>query len=132
MAGDDELRPGDATTFSFGGPGAEPGDRSTGPVLCQGSVLGHFRIERLLGRGGMGEVHAARDLRSGGVVALKTLGQAQPAWRTRFKREFRTLADVEHPNLVRFGELVIGPEVEEQTPAFFTMELVEGDPFVRW
>lgn len=47
---------------------------------------------------------------------------------TGFKREFRALADVVHPNLIRLRELV----VPDAGPAFFTMELLDGQPFVRW
>ncbi|MFO7566000.1 MAG: protein kinase [Enhygromyxa sp.] len=87
--------------------------------------LGEFMLERRLGAGGMGEVFAARRIETGELVALKRLTGASATSLYRFKREFRVLADVVHPNLVRLGELVITPEGE----AFFTMELVDGVPF---
>jgi tetratricopeptide (TPR) repeat protein len=104
--------------------GRSMGERS-GPSL--GATLDRFTLERRLGKGGMGEVFAARDAASGRIVALKTLTNTHPTLRYRFKREFRALADVEHPNLVRLGELF----VPEQGPSFFTMELLEGEPFTR-
>ncbi len=92
-----------------------------------GSELGCFRLEGRLGKGGMGEVFVARDQRSGDRLALKTLANTHPKLLYRFKREFRALADVEHPNLVRLGELF----VPATGPAFFTMELIEGQTFTQ-
>jgi len=90
--------------------------------------LGSHRLVRKLGAGGMGEVFAARHTGTGEAVALKTLSSTSATRLYRFKREFRALADVEHRNLVRLHELVV-PEVG---PAFFTMELLDGEPLVAW
>jgi len=75
----------------------------------------------------MGQVFAARS-GDGELVALKQLSLTEPTLLYRFKREFRSLADLRHPNLVDLGELV----VLASGLAFFTMELVEGQAFVRW
>lgn len=85
-----------------------------------------FRIVRRLGSGGMGVVYEAVD-EDGARVALKTLKNAEPQALYRFKREFRSLADIGHPNLVRLGELHC-----EQDQWYFTMELLEGEPFTEW
>ena len=64
-----------------------------------------FELRRQLGKGGMGVVYEAFDLETRSVVALKTLNRVGADALYRFKHEFRALADVQHPNLVRFGEL---------------------------
>jgi hypothetical protein len=87
-----------------------------------------YELERRLGAGGMGEVFAARHVETGEEVALKTLTTTTATRLYRFKREFRALADVAHRNLIRLHQLV----VPETGSAFFTMELLDGQPFVAW
>jgi hypothetical protein len=93
-----------------------------------GETIGDYRLEQLLGQGGAGRVFAARHLRSGELWALKLLDCHKPAALLRFKREYRVLANVEHDNLVRLGEL----RVLSSTRAYLTMELIHGRPFVEW
>ena len=83
-----------------------------------------FRPIRLLGTGGMGSVHLVYDEQLETEVALKTLNLTSGADLYRFKREFRALADLKHPNLVTLYELV-----SEGPLWFFTMEYVPGTPF---
>ena len=67
----------------------------------QGSVLGGYRIVRLIGRGGMGAVYLADDLRLGRKVALKVLAPETAeisAVRERFVRESQLAASLDHPH----------------------------------
>src|SRR5689334_14547213 len=88
---------------------------------------GRFELLELLGSGGMGLVYEARDRESDTLVAIKTLKAFDPELLFRLKQEFRALADLQHPNLVRLGELYCdaGPDAQW----FFTMELVRGRDF---
>ena len=86
-----------------------------------------FVLVRELGAGGMGVVFEAIDRQSGARVALKVLPHVDAHTLFGFKREFRSLAALVHPNLVSLYELVA-----ERDRWFFTMELVDGEDFLQW
>jgi eukaryotic-like serine/threonine-protein kinase len=86
-----------------------------------------FRIVQQLGAGGAGDVYEAEDRVRNERVALKHLRHADPIALQRFKREFRALQDLQHPNLVHLGELF-----EESGAWFFTMELVDGTDLLTY
>ena len=105
------------------------------PVLLRSALLGEepftgtarFRMMRRLGAGGMGVVYEVHDRIRDEVVALKTLLRTGAEDLYRLKREFRSLADVVHPNLACLYELFV-----EDERCFFTMELVSGVTFVDY
>ena len=83
-----------------------------------------FTVHRRLGSGGFGQVFDVHDRVRDARVALKKLTRLDAGTIYRFKREFRALADVTHPNLVRLHELVgIGEDW------YITMDLIEGVDF---
>src|ERR1043165_8928054 len=92
--------------------------------LAIGTRLGPYEIVAPLGAGGMGEVYRARDPRLGRDVALKVLPSdvaASPDRLARFEREARTVAALNHPNIV-----VLHSIEQDGDTRFITMELVEG------
>ena len=89
-------------------------------------IRDRYRILSELGSGGMGVVYRAHDDERGVEIALKTLARVDSDALYVLKREFRSLADVVHPNLVRLHDLVADDE-----RCFYTMELVDGVDFLR-
>src|SRR5678810_311908 len=93
--------------------------------LTPGTRLGPYEIIAPLGAGGMGEVYRARDTRLGRDVAIKVLPAAvasSPERLARFEREAKTVAALNHPNIV-----VLHSVEEAGGTRFLTMELVEGE-----
>ncbi len=109
--GDKEVPP----TAGFGVEGRGPGGR-----------IGQFRIESELGRGGMGVVYLAHDMKLDRQVAIKSLPAElmdNPKARSRFSREARLLASLNHPNIATIYE-----ELEEGEGAgFLVLEYVPGE-----
>lgn len=101
-----------------------------------GTVVGHFRLQAFLGRGGMGEVWQAKDLVLGREVALKFLPDKllhdQDAL-VRFRREARALAVINHPGVAAVYELeeIPDPENPERVLRVIVMELVKGEGLDR-
>ncbi len=93
--------------------------------LEAGSQIGHFRIEREIGRGGMGVVYLARDTKLDRAVAIKSLPpelMADPRVRSRLGREARLLASLSHPNIA-----TIHDEVQEAEGAMYLiLEYIPG------
>jgi serine/threonine protein kinase/Tol biopolymer transport system component len=89
-----------------------------------GKTLGNFQITSQLGKGGMGEVYQAKDLKLGRDVAIKVLPDefAKDADRVaRFQREAKLLASLNHPNIAAIHGLE-----ESGGTNFLVLELVEG------
>jgi eukaryotic-like serine/threonine-protein kinase len=94
------------------------------PVLPR---MERFQVRTQLGAGGCGAVFEAFDHQRGEVVALKLLGRGDGEGLYRFKREFRALRAIGHPNVVRLYELFA-----VDGAWFFTMERVQGVDFVTF
>jgi serine/threonine-protein kinase len=72
-------------------------------VLAPGSDFGDWRIDRLIGRGGMGVVYLATDRRLNRPVAIKLIADdraGDPGFRERFEREAQLTASIDHPNVI--------------------------------
>jgi serine/threonine protein kinase len=90
--------------------------------------FGPFRIERQVGRGGLGAVYRAVDCRSGVTVALKLLPPGNdPSATRRLRREFESLRHVDHPNIVR----VLDSGDVDGIP-WLSMEYVDALPLREW
>lgn len=96
---------------------------SNAAAVAAGTMLGgRYRVLETLGHGGMGHVFVAENL-IGGRVAVKVLRPelvADASFRSRFVKEAHAIAAIEHPNVVRFLDLVVGE------PTFLVMEYVRG------
>jgi len=93
-------------------------------ALESGTRIGPYEVDTLLGSGGMGEVYRARDMRLGRDVAIKVVPPAftaDPDRLTRFEREARLLATLNHPHICT----VYGVE-ESQGGRALILELIEG------
>jgi serine/threonine-protein kinase len=93
-------------------------------TLAAGARLGAYEILGLLGAGGMGEVYLARDTRLGREVAIKVLPADvadNPERLARFEREARTVASLNHPNIVTLHDVAEAGGIR-----FLVMERVAG------
>jgi serine/threonine protein kinase len=100
----------------------DPGKRNR---LATGTMLGPYRVEQLLGAGGMGEVYRAHDPRLGRTVALKILPthlRANPHLLTRFEREARAVALLNHPHICTLHDIGRHDDID-----YLVMEFVDGE-----
>ncbi len=97
------------------------------PRRDRSAIGDRYEIRGRLGMGGMGVVYEAFDRQRGLPVALKSLRQLDATALYRFKKEFRALCDISHPNLVELYDLF-----GDSDDWFFTMELVVGTTFLNY
>lgn len=105
-------------------PESASAENESEPWSYIGGELGHYRIERSIGSGGMGDVYLATDTRLNRKVAIKTLPSAfakDPAFVKRFRNEAQAAANLNHPNVAT----VYSVEEIDGRP-IITMEYVEG------
>ncbi|MDL5157556.1 serine/threonine-protein kinase [Actinomycetospora termitidis] len=94
-----------------------------------GSSFGRFRIEGLIGRGGMSTVYRATDTRLGRVVALKVIDAAlarDEEFRERFRDEARNTSAVDHPHVVPLYDVDSADDPHGATRLYIAMRFVEG------
>lgn len=92
--------------------------------LSAGAMFAGYRIEEVIGRGGMGVIYRATEARPERVVALKVVAPAlaaDPDFRARFMRESQIAASIEHPHVVPV--LRVG---EEDGTLFIAMRFIRG------
>lgn len=134
-AGDADLRREVASLLTYAEPTDDPLDRTTGegvtglvreligPSLPPGTTIGPYRIDAVLGTGGMGRVYRALDTRLGRLVALKFVNR--PFFddgSKRLVREARAAARLDHPNICSIYEVV-----DDGSHCFIAMQYVEGE-----
>src|SRR5262245_10204290 len=93
--------------------------------LNAGALLGPYRIEAMLGAGGMGEVYRATDTRLHRTVAIKVLPETLAAnrqLRERFDREARTISQLDHPHICALYD--VG---EQDGRSYLVMQYLEGE-----
>src|SRR5712691_1644698 len=98
-------------------------------MLSAGTRLGSHEVLALLGQGGMGEVYQAHDTKLGRDVAIKVLPEAfahDPERLSRFQREAKMLASLNHPNIAA----IYGLE-EDAGRNYLVMELVPGETLAQ-
>jgi hypothetical protein len=99
-------------------------DAATGLELV-GEKIGSFEIVEMIGRGGMGVVHLARDTKLKRSVAIKSMPvelQADSTARTRFSREAQLLASLNHPNIAVIHDII----EQDEDPSYLILEYVPG------
>ncbi|HEY0195230.1 MAG TPA: serine/threonine-protein kinase [Kofleriaceae bacterium] len=126
VASDPPVKGGDDLGRTATAPGAST---RAEPAEALGSTLGRYRLERELGEGGMGVVHAAYDPDLQRRIALKVLRIAAPSLeaKDRLLREARAMARLAHPNVVTVHEVGTANGRD-----YVAMELVLGDTLADW
>jgi eukaryotic-like serine/threonine-protein kinase len=118
--------PNSAITRTSGWSVASLGQSAQAKPIAPGTLLaGRYQLVELLGRGGMGSVYKAKDLRLERLVALKLLPHSSvtdPEQKARFIREARAAAALDHPNICTVYE--IEEAAEGQT--FIAMAYLKG------
>jgi serine/threonine-protein kinase len=98
-----------------------------GRYLPAGALVdGKYRIEKVLGEGGMGVVYLAKDVHTDTPVVVKAIRfeyTDNPEFRERTLAEGRALARIDHPNVVRLNAVVV-----EQNALYLVMQFIDGEP----
>jgi Protein kinase domain len=120
------VRADEASTLLSPGTPTPSAGTAGGNAVAEGQVLAErYRVDSLLGRGGMGQVFRATDLRTGQALALKVLRpvEGDDAERVRrFQREIQILTRIRHPAVLQIRDWGESP-----AGLFFVTELVDGE-----
>ena len=100
---------------------SENGETATNELAANTILQDRYRIVRPLGKGGMGAVYEALDLRLDATVAIKETFSTDEHLRKQFEREARMLAHLHHPSLPRVSDYFT-----EGDRAFLVMQFIEG------
>jgi serine/threonine protein kinase len=105
---------------------SSPSKPQSEPAVVAGDVVSHYKILSFIGRGGMGEVYVAQDVRLGRKVALKLLPRSlsnDEERLRRFEREARSASALSHPNVCVIHEI---GETDDGRP-YISMEYIDGE-----
>ena len=119
---DDETLMTQTPTSGDSGPSRPRESRPSIPAM-----LGRYRVLRLLGRGGVGEVYEAEDPEVGRRVAIKVLRDDKEGDTEALRGEAQALGRLVHPNVLAIYDVGVAG-----TDVFLVMQLVEGEPLDRW
>ena len=97
--------------------------------VSEGASIGYFRIQALLGQGGMGTVYRALDTKLNRPVAVKFLSNdmADPAAQRRFRREAQMASSLNHPHI-----LTVHDSGEFEGRQYLVTEFVDGGTLKDW
>ncbi len=107
------------------------GELSAAPAAAPPEQIGPYRLVRLVGEGGMGQVYLAEQeqpVRRRVAVKLVRLGLNSEQTRARFRAERQALAVLEHPNIARVHD---AGTLDDGRP-WFAMEFIDGVPITHW
>ncbi|MCZ6836687.1 MAG: protein kinase, partial [Planctomycetota bacterium] len=97
--------------------------------MRQDGIIGHYRIVRSLGQGGMGEVYAAHDEKLKRKVAIKSIragDRLDESTKQRFLREARILSSLDHPYICKIFDYI-----ETEDNDYLVLEFIEGETLTR-
>ncbi|WP_437603520.1 serine/threonine-protein kinase [Sorangium sp. So ce590] len=107
--------------------GSPTSSRHAGPAIRAGTLIGHYELIRELGRGGMGTVFLARDVRLGRLVGIKVVTTLTGVRLQRFLVEARATALCKHENIVTIHDVN-----EHDGYPYMVLEYIEGQSLRAW
>lgn len=136
QAGQQPFAQTNAPGFSSGSTGPGQGEVTADPSLAGQPRVGQlidrkYKVERILGEGGMGVVYVAHDINADQKVVIKSIRPEfanRGDFRERTLAEGKALAKIDHQNVVRFNSIVNSPETNE---LYIVMQFIDGESLDR-